>query len=88
MHKNGMIKEIVSLLLMAIVALLMFQHFGPWALLINILVALVALKLVGWLGIRIVVNFWSIAIVILGGVVGFLLVLFLSITGLAFSAKK
>jgi len=84
----GMIKEIISLLLMAIVALLMFQHFGPWALLINILVALIALKLVGWLGIRIVVNFWSIAIVILGGVVGFLLVLFLSITGIAFSAKK
>jgi len=83
-----MIKEIISLLLMAIVALLMFQHFGPWALLINILVALIALKLVGWLGIRIVVNFWSIAIVILGGVVGFLLVLFLSITGIAFSAKK
>lgn len=84
----GMIKEIISLILMAIVALLMFQHFGPWALLINILVALIALKLVGWLGIRIVVNFWSIAIVILGGVVGFLLVLFLSITGISFSAKK
>jgi hypothetical protein len=84
----GMIKEIISLVLMAIVALLMFQHFGPWALLINIIVALVALKLVGWLGVRIEVNFWSIAIVILGGVVGFLLVLFLSITGLAFSAKK
>ncbi|MEW5996258.1 MAG: hypothetical protein AB1657_01540 [Candidatus Micrarchaeota archaeon] len=83
-----MIKEIISIILMALVALVMFQHFGPWGLLLNILVALIALKLVGWLGIRVEVNFWSLAIVILGGIVGFLLVLFLSITGVAFSKKQ
>ena len=87
MHKKGMIKELVSLILMVFVALLMFQHFGPWALLINIIVALVALKLVGWLGIRIEVNFWSLAIVIIGGIIGFLLVLFLSIAKIAFVKK-
>lgn len=82
-----MIRELVSLILMAIVALLMLQHFGPWALLFNIIIALAALKLVGWLGIRIEVNFWSLAIVIIGGVIGFLLVLFLSLAGIAFSKK-
>ena len=79
-----MISEIIALVLMCIVAILMLQHFGPWGLLINILVALVALKLVGWLGIRIQVNFWTLSIVILGGVVGFLLVLFLAVTRIAF----
>lgn len=82
-----MIKEVVSLILMAIVALLMLQHFGPWGLLLNILIALAALKLVGWLGIRIEINFWSLAVIIIGGVVGFLLVLFLNLAGIAFVKK-
>lgn len=83
-----MIKELVSLVLMAIVALLLLQHFGPWALLLNIIIALVGLKLVGWLGIRVEVNFWSLAIVIIGGIIGFLLVLFLSISGIAFCGRR
>ncbi|HNT60830.1 MAG TPA: hypothetical protein PKJ97_02525 [Candidatus Bilamarchaeaceae archaeon] len=83
-----MIKELIALALMCILALLMLQHFGPWLLLINILIALFALKLVGWLGIRVEVNFWSLAIVILGGIIGFLLVLFLSIAGIAFHRKR
>ena len=82
-----MIRELISLALMCVVALLMLQYFGPWGLLINIVVALLILKLLGWLGIRVDINFWSLAIVILGGVVGLLLVLFLSITGIAFSKK-
>lgn len=82
-----MIKEIIALILMVLVALLLFQHFGPWALLLNIIIALAALKLVGWLGIRVEVNFWSLAIVIIGGIIGFLLVLFLSISGIAFSGR-
>ena len=88
MHKKSMIKELVSLILMVFVALLLFQHFGPWALLINIIVALFALKLVGWLGIRVEINFWSLAIVIIGGIIGFLLVLFLSIAKIAFVKKS
>ena len=88
MHKKSMIKELVSLILMVFVALLMFQHFGPWALLINIIVALFALKLVGWLGIRVEINFWSLAIVIIGGIIGFLLVLFLNIAKIAFVKKS
>ncbi|MDD2655851.1 MAG: hypothetical protein PHQ80_04250 [Candidatus ainarchaeum sp.] len=82
-----MISELISLALVCIVALLMLQHFGPWALLVNLVVALFALKVLGWLGIRVEINFWSLAIVILGGVVGLLLVLFLSITGIAFSKR-
>lgn len=83
-----MLRELISLILMVLVAFLMFQHFGPWALLINIIVALIALKLVGWLGIHISINFWSLAIVIIGGVVGFLLLLFLSITKIAFYERR
>jgi len=87
MDTKRMIKEIIVLILMVFVALLLFQHFGPWILLLNIIIALAALKLVGWLGIKVEINFWSLAIVIIGGIVGFLLVLFLSIAGIAFSKK-
>lgn len=79
-----MIKELISLILMVFVALLMFQHYGPWVLLLSMIISLAALKLVGWLGIRVDINFWSLAIVIIGGVVGFLLVLFLSMAKIAF----
>ncbi len=83
-----MIKELISLILMLLVALYMFQHYDPWFLLVSTIIALVGLKVVGWLGIRVEVNFWSLAIVVIGGIIGFLLVLFLSISGIAFCGRR
>jgi len=84
-------KTLVNIILL-VLALLLFasiwQAWGPVPLLVNTLIALIALKLVGWLGIRIEVNIWSILILLIGGVAGLLVLIFLSVTGIAFKEKK
>ena len=84
-------KKILNIVLLIIALILFFailKGWGPWALLLNIIIALVALKLLGWLGIRIKINIWSILIVLIGGIVGLLILIFLSVTGIAFKEKS
>ncbi len=82
--------KLVSALLI-ILALALFlaiwSAWGPIALLINTLIALIALKLVGWLGIKIEIGIWSILILLIGGIPGLLILIFLSVTGIAFRGK-
>ncbi len=83
-------KNLINIALL-ILALLLFiaiwSSWGPGPLLVNTLIALIALKVVGWLGIRIEVNIWSILILLIGGVPGLLVLIFLSVTGIAFRGK-
>ncbi|MEW6035830.1 MAG: hypothetical protein AB1529_04415 [Candidatus Micrarchaeota archaeon] len=85
-----MLKTLLNVLLI-IAALLLFvavwSAWGPVPLLINTIIALVALKVVGWLGVKTEVNVWSLLIVLIGGVAGLLILIFLSVTGLAFKGK-
>ncbi|MFH1394415.1 MAG: hypothetical protein ABII71_04815 [Candidatus Micrarchaeota archaeon] len=84
-------KKIIEIALIVIAFILflgILKAWGPWVLLGNILVALVALKVLGWLGIKIEISMWSILILLLGGIIGLLLVMFLSVSGIAFKAKK
>ncbi len=82
--------KLVSLLLI-ILALLLFlivwSKWGPIALLINTVIALIALKLVGWLGIKIEISIWTILILLIGGIPGLLVLMVLSVTGIAFRGK-
>ena len=75
----------------AIIGLLFFwetyQVLGPIPLLISIVVALFALKLIGFLGIRIPITLWSVLICVLFGIPGLLVMMLLSITGIAFNQK-
>lgn len=79
----------IALLLLALILFLaIWSAWGPVPLLINTVIALIALKLVGWLGIRIAINIWSIIILLLGGVAGLLILIFLSVSGIAFKGKR
>ena len=84
-------KTIINAILL-VLALILFigiwSNWGPILLLINTIIALIALKLIGWLGIRIEINIWSILILLIGGIPGLLILIFLSITGIAFRGKK
>jgi len=80
--------QIVLILLAFLLFLNIASAWGPGILLLNIVIALIALKIMGWLGVRVEVNVWSVLILLLGGIPGLLVVLFLSITGIAFKAKK
>lgn len=84
-------KNIINIALV-ILALILFisiwSAWGPVPLLINTVIALIALKLIGWLGIRIAINIWSILICLIGGIPGLLILIFLSVTGIAFKEKK
>ncbi len=85
------VKGILNIILL-VLALILFagiwNAWGPVPLLVNTIVALLALKLVSWLGIKIEINIWSILIVLIGGIPGLLVLIFLSITGLAFRKKS
>jgi len=83
----GTVANVILLILAALIFIGIWQAWGPIPLLINTVIALVALKLVGWLGIKIEVNIWSILICLLGGIAGLLVLIFLSGTGIAFRGK-
>ena len=86
-----MLKAVMNVILV-LLALLLFlsvwNAWGPVVLLVNTLIALLALKIIGWLGIRIEIGIWSILILLIGGIPGLLVLIFLSVTGIAFNAKK
>jgi hypothetical protein len=79
--------NIILLVLAVILFLSVWHSWGPVALLINTVIALIALKVIGWLGIKIAINIWSILILLIGGIPGLLILIFLSVTGIAFRGK-
>ena len=79
--------NIVLIILAVILFLGIWNSWGPVALLINTVIALIALKIIGWLGIKIQINIWSILILLIGGIAGLLVLIFLSVTGIAFKGK-
>ncbi len=83
----GKFFDILLVILAAIIFFGILKAWGPWVLLLNIIIALIALKLLGWLGIKIKINIWSILIVLIGGIPGLLILAFLSVTGIAFKGK-
>lgn len=81
-------QNVILLILAGVIFLGIWSAWGPGVLLINTVIALIALKIVGWLGIRIEINIWSIIILLIAGIAGLLLLIFLSVTGIAFKGKK
>ena len=84
---GNMLINILLIALALVLFLTIWNSWGPIALLINTIVALIALKIVGWLGVKIEVNIWSVLILLIGGIPGLLLLIFLSVTGIAFKGK-
>lgn len=78
----------IALIILAVILFLgIWSAWGPVALLVNTVIALIALKIIGWLGIKIAINIWSILILLIGGIPGLLILIFLSVTGIAFKGK-
>ncbi len=82
-----MIKELILLVLAVIFFWYALELFGPMALFINSLIALIALKLLGWLGIKIEISIWTLLITVIWGVPGVLVLMFLALTGIAFRGR-
>jgi hypothetical protein len=83
-----MLIELVLLVLAILSFLYALGVFGPVALLINSVIALIALKILGWLGIRIQISIWSILIIVFWGIPGLLILMFLALTGIAFRDRR
>jgi len=84
----GAIINLVLLILAIILFIGIWNAWGPVVLLINTLLALLAFKVLGWLGIRIEVSLWSLLIVFIGGLAGLIVLILLSVTGIAFRPKE
>ena len=82
-----MIMQLILLVLAVITFIYALGAFGPIPLLINAVLALIALKIIGFLGIKIEISWWTILILILGGIPGLLILMFLSLTGIAFRGR-
>lgn len=82
-----MIKELILLVLSIIFFWYALEALGPVALFINSIIALIALKLLGWLGIKIQITIWTILITVIWGIPGVLILMFLSLTGIAFRGR-
>ncbi len=83
----GKLTNILLIILAVLLFLIVWSKWGPIALLINTVIALIALKLVGWLGIKIEISIWTILILLIGGIPGLLVLMLLSVTGIAFRGK-
>ncbi len=83
----GMVLRLIITIIGIVFFLGMYQMIGPIGLLISIVVALLALKLIGFLGIRIPITLWSVLICILFGIPGLLVMMLLSVTGIAFKHR-
>jgi hypothetical protein len=82
------IKQAAVLLLALILFLIALSKFGWVVLFINSLVALIVLKVLSWLGVKIKIDMFSILIAVLWGMPGVLIMMFLALTGIAFKEKK
>ncbi len=81
-------KEIIILILAAVLFLIALSKFGWIVLFLNSLIALIVLKLLSWLGVRIRIDIFTILITVLWGIPGVLILMFLALTGIAFSEKN
>jgi hypothetical protein len=83
----GFIWKLVLLILSFAAVMYALGVFGPAALLVNSAIALVALKIIGFLGIKIEVNVWTLLIIVFWGIPGLIVVGLLALSGLAFRGK-
>lgn len=83
----GFIWRIVLLVLSIGALIYALNAFGPAALLLNSVIALIALKLISWLGIKIEISVWTLLIVVFWGIPGLLALMFLALTGIAFRGR-
>ena len=81
-------EQILILIVAAALFLIALSKFGWYILFLNSLIALIVLKLLSWLGVKIKINMFSILITVLWGIPGVLILMFLALTGLAFTEKK
>ncbi len=80
-----MIVEILSLAIAVLVAIVLYRMAKAlFPLVINAIIALVALWLLGALGLGVAINVWSVLIVMVGGIAGLALVVLLHLLGIAF----
>jgi len=87
--KNGIDwKQVLVILLAIVLFLIALSRFGWVILFINSLIALVLLKVLSWLGVKIKVDMITILIVVLAGIPGLLILMLLALTGIAFNEKK
>jgi hypothetical protein len=82
-----MIMKLILLVLAGITFFYALNAFGPVPLLINAVLALIALKIIGFLGIKIETSWWTILILVLWGLPGLLVLMFLALTGIAFRGR-
>ncbi len=83
----GKIVNLLLIILAVVLFLAVWNSYGPLALLINTVIALIALKVVGWLGVKIEISIWSILILLIAGIPGLLVLMFLSLSGIAFRGR-
>ena len=81
-----MIIELLALLLIAILVILLFKIFKKIIIFIfNAIIGLLALFAFNFVtGAHVVINFWSVVIVAIGGLIGFIVVILLYLLRVAF----
>ncbi|MBN2121589.1 pro-sigmaK processing inhibitor BofA family protein [Candidatus Micrarchaeota archaeon] len=80
----GFIWKLVLLVLSIAALVYALDVFGPTTLIANSLIALIALKIIGFLGIKIEINLWTLLILVFWGIPGLIVLGLLSLSGLAF----
>jgi len=81
-------KQIVVILIAVILFLVALSRFGWVILFISSIIALLLLKILSWLGVKIRIDMITILIVVLAGIPGLLILMLLALTGIAFNEKK
>lgn len=81
-------KQILVVLIAIILFLIALSKFGWVVFFINSIIALLLLKILSWLGVKIKVDMITILIVVLAGIPGLLILMLLALTGIAFTEKK
>ena len=81
-----MIIELLALILIALLVILLFKIFKKVIIFIfNAIIGLLALFAFNFLtGAHVAINFWSVVIVAIGGLIGFAVVILLYLLGVAF----
>lgn len=82
-----MITELIMLALAAIFFLLALSKFGWVTLFINMVIALIILKLLGWLGVKIRINAFTVLFVVLGGIPAVVILAVLVLLGIGFRQR-
>jgi len=81
-------KQVTVIAIAIILFLLALSRFGWIILFINSIIALLLLKILSWLGVKIRVDMITLLIVVLAGIPGLLILMLLALTGIAFTEKK